>query len=496
MPREGTSNDAIPPFAWRRDHGKVSRSPIRNRLVQVTHLVSTSVLNLLAQRKLLTQRLRGLGFSHEDIRFLQMLRREGAVEVSPVAGRVALEKMIENRLATWRELPSNELIRCKRTLRRQGRELFLLQAVNFEITYRCAMSCSHCLQKNVRQADIVELETHRFVQAIRQTWFAALPLVGINLTGGEPLAPDSPVLELIREAQSLGMPVRLNTNSWWGDTTELHIGGETFATPEILVGHLREIGLGMLALSYDERVHQNPRTLNKLLGAMRACEQNQLPYQIIFTGITTDEMERILQLAAQSVPFPLKLCDSRLDAENRFGRRSRFSTVTFRSAWRWPAVRKSTRLSATNMVSAVAWGSAGRAYLHISPDGAIRSCLYAPRLGNLGNLAKEDLLDAVNRFPSDPVSTAFRRHDLPVHVERSFRPYARLYRPIVHPCSACALLARIIDEEHKFALREGHPPEGEDLEAIHLRVGREYNLLCGVERYDRPNRTYVPRSRR
>jgi hypothetical protein len=128
-----------------------------------------------------------------------------------------------------------------------------------------AMSCGHCLQRNVRQADIVELETDRIVEAIRQAWFAALPLVGINLTGGE-----------------------------------------TFATPEILVGHLREIGLGMLALSYDERVHQNPRTLNALLGAMRACEQNQLPDQIIFTGITTDEMGRILQLAAQSVPFPLE----------------------------------------------------------------------------------------------------------------------------------------------------------------------------------------------
>ncbi len=460
----------------------------------MTHLVSTSVLNLLAQRKLLTQRLLGLGFSGEDIRFLQMLRREGAVDVTPVAGRLALETMIDNRLASWREIPSDELIRCKRTLRQQGRELFFLQAVNFEITYRCGMSCSHCLQQNMRQADVVELETDRLVQAVRQTWFAALPLVGINLTGGEPLAPDSPVLELIREAQSLGLPVRLNTNSWWGDTMELRIGGETFATPETLVAHLREIGLGMLALSYDERVDQNPKTLNKLLGAMHACERNQLPYQIIFTGITTDEMETILQLATRMVPFSLKYAIPVLMPKIDLGG----AAGSLRDRPLGMAMACGTEIDKSLCRKYGFCGGMGfcrPAYLHISPDGAIRSCLYAPRLGNLGNLANEDLLDAVNRFPSDPVSRAFRTHDLPMYLEKSFRSYARWYRPIVHPCSACALLARIIDEEHKFELREGHPPEGEYLEEIHLRVGREYNLLSGVEKSGRPTRTNVPRSR-
>ncbi len=461
----------------------------------MVHLVSTSVLNLLAQRKLLGSRLQSLGFADKDIRFLNLLRRKGAVAISEALERLALRKMAENRLVAREEIPPNDMIRRKRALRQQGRALFLLQAVNFEITYRCAMSCSHCLQRNLREADFAELEKAHFIRAIRQAWFAALPLVGINLTGGEPLAPDSPVLELIGEASSLGMPVRLNTNSWWGDTTELHIGDKTFATPEILVGHLREIGLGMLALSYDERVRQNPRTLNKLLGAMRACEHNQLPYQIIFTGITTDEMERILQFATQSVPFPLKHAIPVLMPKIDLGG----AAGSLRDLPLGMAMACSTEIDEALCHEHGFCGGMGfcrPSYLHISPDGAIRSCLYAPRLGNLGNLAKEDLLDAVNRFPSDPVSTAFRKHDLPVHVERSFRPYARLYRPIVHPCSACALLARIIEEEDKFALREGYPPEGEHLEAIHLRVGREYNLLRGVERYDRPNRTYVPRSRR
>ena len=110
-------------------------------------------------------------------------------------------------------LSLGDLIRRQRERRRQRRELFLLEAVNFDTTYRCGISRGHCVQRNRGESGIVELDTDRIIQAIRQAWFAALPLAGITLTRGKPLAPDSPVLELIGEASSLGLPMRLNTNS-------------------------------------------------------------------------------------------------------------------------------------------------------------------------------------------------------------------------------------------------------------------------------------------
>ena len=440
------------------------------------YIVSTAVLNLLAQRKRLASRMQTLDFAREEVHFLQRLRREGAVAMSEEFVHLPLGKMVEHSLVSREEISPGDLIRRQRELRRQGRALFLLQAVNFEITYRCGMSCGHCLQRNLRDVDVAELDKDRIVQAMRQVWFAALPLAGINLTGGEPLSPDSPVLELIGEASSLGLPVRLNTNCWWGNGNYFAIGGRIFATPRILVAHLREIGLGMLAFSYDERIRQNDHALRNLIGAMRACEQNQMPYQVIFTGSAEQEIKDVLRLATLTVPFPLDhaipVMMQKVDLGGAAGSLpgQRFDMNTISQSEIGGECRQGGHFCA-------GLGFHRPSYLHLSPDGAIRSCLYAPRLGNMGNLTTENLLDAINRFPSDPVSLAFQGSELPAHEDRLFRPYARLYRPIVHPCASCAVLARLIDEEHQFTLTVGHPPEGQYLEEINLRVAREYNLL-------------------
>jgi hypothetical protein len=443
---------------------------------QMTHIVSTAVLNLLVQRRMLAARLRSVGLGPDSLEFLQALRRAGALPISEHVERLPLDKMMEHRLVAREAIAARDVQQRRRALRRQGRELFLLQGVNFEITYRCGLSCGHCLQRNLREIELTELAPDRVIRALRQAWFAALPLAGVNLTGGEPLFAGSSVLDLIREAASLGLRVRLNTNSWWGEGQRLRVGDQAFADASALVAHLREIGLSMFAFSFDERYRQNDRALGTLIGAMRACEEHRMPYQIVCTGLDVDELEAAWQLAWSAAAFPL---DHALPVVMR--------KVDLGGA--------AGSLLGAHCDSSCGCGVADRepgdedpqfckglgyyrpSYLHISPTGAIRSCLYAPQLGNLGDLAREDLLDAVNRFPSDPVSLAFQHNELSAHHERLLAPHSALYRPVVHPCAACAVLARLIDEASRFASTHGHPADGPDLEQIHLRIAREYNLL-------------------
>ena len=44
--------------------------------------------------------------------------------------------------------------------------LLFVNSVNFELTYKCAYNCCHCLQKNIKKQPVVELSTDEVKTAI------------------------------------------------------------------------------------------------------------------------------------------------------------------------------------------------------------------------------------------------------------------------------------------------------------------------------------------
>ncbi len=105
--------------------------------------------------------------------------------------------------------------------------------------------------------------------------------------------------------------------------------------------------------------------------------------------------------------------------------------------------------------------------LHISPDGGVRTCLYAPGGGWLGSVNRESLLDIVNRFPENLVTAAFTSGEAESFAETHIKPYAQVYRSVNHPCAALAVLARAIE-----ATSEPNAVPS----VIHERIASDFNI--------------------
>ena len=107
-----------------------------------------------------------------------------------------------------------------------------VKAVNFEMTYKCNRKCSHCLQRNLRNAASPEyLDTNIIKKTIKDTYDLGLTGAGINFTGGEVLFTDIDIFELVSCASQLGINTRLNTNSWWGQSEDFVRGRHTVGYP-------------------------------------------------------------------------------------------------------------------------------------------------------------------------------------------------------------------------------------------------------------------------
>lgn len=95
--------------------------------------------------------------------------------------------------------------------------LHWVEGINFELTYGCNLSCDHCLQADLRARGWSGWAAPGPIrQAILDAHALGWVGLGINFSGGEILRAGSPLPRLLETTAALGIPVRVNTNGWWG----------------------------------------------------------------------------------------------------------------------------------------------------------------------------------------------------------------------------------------------------------------------------------------
>jgi hypothetical protein len=345
-----------------------------------------------------------------------------------------------------------------------------VQAVNIELTYACNLACSHCLQDGLRPSGPPDWpELSGLVQVLEDGKLLGLMRTGVNITGGEIFLAGSPVLEVLDAAADRAIPTRANTNAWWGGRGPISIGAQPFADDVAVVAALRERQLGRLALSLDRRYAQYPELLDRLVRVARLCEQVSQDYEVVAT-----EPDRLLAMLAQE-----KL-QSALGRAPRHLRITPMETVGIGAA----ALDEHHGHSLEpddigNLIHSAPCGTRGfhrPYYLHIAPDGGLRSCLYAPAAGWLGSVREHRLASLLNGAARNPVLQLFASGEFESFVERAITPWRDLYIYPHHGCAASALLARIAGEVQRLESLAGGPVGEGQLEQLHHRIAAEYRL--------------------
>jgi hypothetical protein len=119
-------------------------------------------------------------------------------------------------------------------------------------------------------------------------------------------------------------------------------------------------------------------------------------------------------------------------------------------------------------------------YLHVTPDGGVRSCLYAPGGGWLGNLHHQSLIEILNAAAANPVVQLFGRGELETFVAEHLTPWRHLYRGLDHGCTAAALIARLAEQLSRQQQSADRPLYPEELEQLHRRLAREMGLEAAM----------------
>lgn len=421
----------------------------------------TAALRHLRQRKLLRPRLEFLGHEWTDVGALvSELLSGGSVEVIPSQSSLA-EALKRQGMVTTVEDGG---------LEGAAPELpfAFVRVVNFELTYGCNLACSHCLQDGLRPANPdAWIDTNAAILALRDCWFLGLATLGVNFTGGEVFLPGSPLLALVEETRSLGLQVRINTNAWWGNREGFRVGERRFASTAEMVAWLRLSGVAILALSLDYRYVQYPTLGERVISVIRECEEVGQPYELVATGASESLLQsawkRLVEDAGVQPHHMSTLSMDTVDIGAAAGPRGRTLDVA--------------SLAALPADSPCRGNGFHRPYyLHIAPDGGVRSCLYAPGAGYLGNIREERMMEILERAAANPVARLFRGEQLSAFSATYVKPWADMYRNISHPCAASALLARIAEEVDQLRRRSGIEPTNEEMRVAHERVAKELRL--------------------
>lgn len=333
--------------------------------------------------------------------------------------------------------------------------LLFVEVINFELTYNCNYSCPHCLQSVIKKKSIVPLRTDFLKEIIYQAYIVGLCEKGINFTGGEVLGNRDDFFEVIEYAGSLEIPFRINTNCWWARRSDINVCNTRFKDSKELLIFLKSLGLYMLAFSFDLRYKESTTTAADLVESIRLCEELHIYYQVIFTGISYHMIElHIKKLSEQIgkdlefiIPVPMEMVDvggaTELDSEV-FLSQSNYSDCENKGYYR-PTV------------------------LHISPNGDVRTCLYAVGLQNGGNLNSNALVDLINLFHSNNNNIIFESKSIKDEKYKSYvEPYLKMYKPIFHECTKNIILAKTL-EKLNVSKNAG-------LESIHRNIAIELNL--------------------
>jgi hypothetical protein len=371
--------------------------------------------------------------------------------------------------ADW--LQAQELIAPGEPPENEARLPFaFVRAINLELSYSCNLACSHCLQTPLRPRGAPTwLDPGRVRALLQQAQELDLLSTGINVTGGETFAAGSSLLAVLAIARSLALPVRANTNAWWGLQRAIRVGEETFEDDRALVEHLRRLGLGRIALSLDGRYSQYPELLERLIRVATLCEQWELEYEFV----ATDADPRLLNTVQQRIA-------AGTDGSLLYARLTPMQTVDIGSA-----PPSTTRPLATAGLAALArrsdCGTAGfhrPAFLHVSPDGGVRSCLYAPGGGWHGNLHHLSLRAILNAAARNPVLRLFERGELEDFVAIHLDPWRHLYRQVEHGCGAAALIARLAERVAELQASSGSTVSADRMEQLHRRLATEMGLAA------------------
>jgi MoaA/NifB/PqqE/SkfB family radical SAM enzyme len=322
--------------------------------------------------------------------------------------------------------------------------LLFVNSVNFELTYRCSYNCAHCLQKNIKHEPVVELSTEEVKTTIFDAHTLGLCSLGINYTGGELLGNRDDIFEILEYTRSLGIMYRLNTNSWWANGEDFNIGKQHFSTARDFVRYMKSLGLKIFAFSCDLRLRSSKNKGN-LISSVKLCEEAGITYQLIFTGMGNDDYFKLIYSLKKEcgrlnymIPVNMEMVDIGGAAEigkKKFCEQSNKSYCNKKGFYR-PTT------------------------LHISPDGKVRTCLYAIGLNNCGSLREMTLNDIVKKFPHRANNEIFSNPEKFLKAEKELlKPYLHYYHPIIHECTRYIIIARAAEmttEHPEMSMDEIH----------------------------------------
>jgi hypothetical protein len=352
-----------------------------------------------------------------------------------------------------------------------------VKAVNFELTYGCNLACRHCLQEGLRPTGKLSwLDLDLVAQAVADADWLGLTDTGVNFTGGEVFLPGSPILEALSVAARLGIRVRCNTNAWWGGRSAITVGTTAFASDAALVAHLHALGLSILAMSLDHRYAQYPELYNRMLSVAAHCEHHGLAYQFVETDAPAELIQStLIALAARVGRTPVHL----VEPERKRTRIAGIPDVTDIGA---AAGSRERHLDTTHLgalTTAAPCGNKGfhrPIYLHVNPNGGVRSCLLAPGASGLGSLTQGRLPEILNRLDENGVVRLFAGGSLAEFVQDNIVAWRHMYRNIDHPCAASALISRVAESMADEASKLGRELRVDEKAEVHRTIAREWNL--------------------
>jgi MoaA/NifB/PqqE/SkfB family radical SAM enzyme len=342
-----------------------------------------------------------------------------------------------------------------------------IEAINLEITYECNSNCPHCLLKSYRSSyKNNELSYAKVKSIIADAYFAGLLQNGINFTGGEALLADVDIFDLIRYASSYGIPTRLFTNSFWGTKILFKVGNQRFSSSLALIKLLKKSGLNQLAINFDSRIDKEALGIKQLTSTIQACETIGLHYELVSSYEGKAMLDSFIEYLKTSLEFN----------NLKFMTPITMDLIDMGGATDY-AVKSNNNISFKDLISHSLCKSKGfyqPNMLTIDPKGGVRSCMYGLGLSNLGNINEKSLFDIINDF-GDDVTMAFASKKAFELIDLLYEPHKNIYKPFFHSCSACVLLARLVQEYYKIAKTQNVSKD--DILKMNLCIAKELNLL-------------------